>query len=943
MPRFDNAYALIIGINSYQHINPLSKAVNDAVDVRNLLIDENTCGYHPDNVCLLTDTQATKLVFFETMNWLAEKADEAATVTIFFSGHGGQSPTDGTEGYLLLHDTNPWSAENPSQVDVGRLGETAVTTRAFTAALNEIKAQKITVIFDACHSGGFANPKSPFFNRPLLQRGLPEQTYEALKRGRGRVIIASCTPDQVSWEQETMRNGIFTDALLKGLRGEAASKDGVQVLDLFTYVSKQVPEAIQSIISPFTGKPAEQNPYLKAEAENNFIIALPPARIQTETTESETKEADYDIFVSHAPGDGDQVDFLVRKLRQDGFKVWLADEELAAGDPIALTLAEAIEKSSHVIVCLSQRYLAAEWSDFETAVTQTLDINAQKRKLIPILLEDCKVPIQLNHLNHANLSGDHNSSKWGREYKKVIKNPQKTKKDREKIATEAASDVTFIKEPILPQATTPLPSVPNQPLDIKFQNQTRALWAIEQQLISSEPYVFITATAQMGKSYLLNELKRRCTTGELQPNPTNGDDGPQKWFCACVNLKDAGKKIETLQEVIIQLSNALHGPSATNGEGLAKQIRIHELSEERVLLLINGTEYLTEAAAKAFHGLLGDLEVRLGETPKFNPAIVAAGRLSHPSWENSYSPKMKAVEIEPFSSNPVEEILRKVRPSRGVRDHWYEVQAKQIYACTAGHPGCIAAMVQHLHENHWTIPDPNDDRKFLEVIVPIIEKDILVPYNLDGHVTTNGVDYEQLSRVFLELSTYRIITPELIEYVAQKLGLETDKENLMRLEEHIVNSLLVKWDSDRGWHVMSRSVRQLLERCLSIIHSDKLQRHRYAAATYNDWLDRSQERPARPPVQGDVQISYICEAIYHYVICLSIEEAEYDEIAEDEYSRLAYRLEEYGRALQGSPAQRLGKMLRDRLHKDIELHELVDELFGDGTYNGLVGVIETIR
>ena len=68
MPRFDNAYALIIGINSYQHINPLSKAVNDAVDVRNLLIDENTCGYHPDNVCLLTDTQATKLVFFETIS-----------------------------------------------------------------------------------------------------------------------------------------------------------------------------------------------------------------------------------------------------------------------------------------------------------------------------------------------------------------------------------------------------------------------------------------------------------------------------------------------------------------------------------------------------------------------------------------------------------------------------------------------------------------------------------------------------------------------------------------------------------------------------------------------------------------------------------------------------------------------------------------------------------
>ena len=290
MPRFDNAYALLVGINSYQHIRPLAKAVNDAIDVRNLLIDENACGYHPNNVRLLTDTEATRSAFVEAMSLLAEKADEGSTVTIFFSGHGGQSPADGTEGYLLLHDSNPWSAENPLQVDVGRLGETAVATQAFTAALNQIKAQKITVIFDACHSGGLANPKSPFFNRKVLQRGLPEQTYDALKRGNGRVIIASCKPDQSSWETQLLDNGVFTDALLKGLRGEAASKDGVQVLDLFTYVSEQVPLAVQGIINPLTGKPIEQNPYLKAATENNYIIALPPSTAQSKTPVNETEE-----------------------------------------------------------------------------------------------------------------------------------------------------------------------------------------------------------------------------------------------------------------------------------------------------------------------------------------------------------------------------------------------------------------------------------------------------------------------------------------------------------------------------------------------------------------------------------------------------------------------------------------------------------------------------
>jgi hypothetical protein len=54
--------------------------------------------------------------------------------------------------------------------------------------------------------------------------------------------------------------------LLEGLRGKAAGPDGaVRILDLFTYVSTEVP------------KLKDQHPLFKGTLEDNFAIAVAPA------------------------------------------------------------------------------------------------------------------------------------------------------------------------------------------------------------------------------------------------------------------------------------------------------------------------------------------------------------------------------------------------------------------------------------------------------------------------------------------------------------------------------------------------------------------------------------------------------------------------------------------------------------------------------------------
>ena len=52
------------------------------------------------------------------------------------------------------------------------------------------------------------------------------------------MIIAASTPEQKAYELGA--HGLFTDALLRGLKGEAANKGEVTINSLFDYIDKQM-------------------------------------------------------------------------------------------------------------------------------------------------------------------------------------------------------------------------------------------------------------------------------------------------------------------------------------------------------------------------------------------------------------------------------------------------------------------------------------------------------------------------------------------------------------------------------------------------------------------------------------------------------------------------------------------------------------------------------
>jgi hypothetical protein len=253
---FTQGRALVAGIADYAHVSKLpGNVLDDARDVAALLRSCDYCGYPAANVELLLDGEASAEGIRKALGRLAQAAAEGETVVFFFSGHGGRIETGPDAGEYLI----------PFDCDPSNLSGTSLSGSEIADLLKAIKAKRLVVLLDACHSAGAADVKALEL-APGIKAGLAEKTYNALAHGVGRVMMASSRPSEVSFVLPGMRNSLFTHHLLDALRGAAPTHgDGlVRVFDVFHYVSDKVP-----------AQRADQHPIFKAhEMENNFPLAL---------------------------------------------------------------------------------------------------------------------------------------------------------------------------------------------------------------------------------------------------------------------------------------------------------------------------------------------------------------------------------------------------------------------------------------------------------------------------------------------------------------------------------------------------------------------------------------------------------------------------------------------------------------------------------------------
>jgi hypothetical protein len=382
-----NGYALLAGIANYKYAPPLPKTVlNDVRGVAAVLRDPALCAYpdDPDHVRLLENDRATRDGFLDGLRWIKEKADEDASVFIYFSGHGGR--TEGVQAgeYLIpwegtLSETRPWDSN--------------ISGNQFVDALKVIKSVKLLVVLDCCRSAGIAHAKgsgpAPHADAPRLKPGLTDGFLDKLATGRGRVIFSASRSHEDSYIAPNAANSLFTEHLLGGLRGGAPSEDGlIGVIDLFEYVSPRV-----TVTCP------DQHPQMKAEYyEGRFPVAM----YRGGTKGVIPKDAQgfrYDVYVSYLDRDPDATyvwDELVPRLTGAGLRVAVGGEVVRPGVARVVGMQRALQQSKRVLLVLSNAYLSSPRAEFENVLSQELGIDDGTYRVLPLDIEaiepDAKPP-----------------------------------------------------------------------------------------------------------------------------------------------------------------------------------------------------------------------------------------------------------------------------------------------------------------------------------------------------------------------------------------------------------------------------------------------------------------------------------------------------------------------------------------------------------------------
>lgn len=228
--------ALIVGIDHYKFITPLTGAVNDAHSVKAML-ERHADGSLNFDVRLITGTGPADIVERQELRDAIEQlfaADSGIEVALlYFAGHGH---LEATGGYLCAGDCKTGHDGMP-------LGE--IMTMAHRS-----KAQNKIILLDSCH-GGIAGSHPTHADTAEISDGV--------------TILTASTAEQYSSESDGA--GLFTSLLVDALGGEAAN-----------LVGDITPGAVYAHIDQSLGSWAMQRPVFKTNVKRFVSLrkVLPP-------------------------------------------------------------------------------------------------------------------------------------------------------------------------------------------------------------------------------------------------------------------------------------------------------------------------------------------------------------------------------------------------------------------------------------------------------------------------------------------------------------------------------------------------------------------------------------------------------------------------------------------------------------------------------------------
>ncbi len=287
--------ALIIGVNECPDFRlpdgsrprALQGAENDATALAECLVRE--AGFRRRDVVVLKGPQATRAKIKSAFELMAKRTRGEDQFVIHFSGHGTQvadvrpfDEPDGRDEALC-----PWDATAD--------GANLVLDDDLGMWLDLVRAARVTVILDCCHSGTGTKvigvdleivsrflPMKPVAGRPSKsKKPWRELNYNTKGFGSQLTGFFACRPEQEAYErrfldhQPPRRAGQFSHFFLEGLQKARAdqNRDGiVSQAELLRYVSERLDESFNRTRSSPAG---HQNPAMETDSPDAAVLIAP--------------------------------------------------------------------------------------------------------------------------------------------------------------------------------------------------------------------------------------------------------------------------------------------------------------------------------------------------------------------------------------------------------------------------------------------------------------------------------------------------------------------------------------------------------------------------------------------------------------------------------------------------------------------------------------------
>ena len=217
--KYPNKVALIIGNENYSGLNAeinVDYARRDAEVFRNYAL--KTLGVEEKNIYFMTDaTSGTMKRQIDLISELVKRLGSNTELIFYYAGHGFPDENQRTP-YLIPVDVN---ASNLTS---------AIPLREVYQKFSETGAKKITVVLDACFSGGGRNQGL------LAARSVRIKPKEETISGN-MVVFSASSSDQTALPYHDQKHGMFSYFLMKKLQ---ESKGKVSFGELFDYLKNNV-------------------------------------------------------------------------------------------------------------------------------------------------------------------------------------------------------------------------------------------------------------------------------------------------------------------------------------------------------------------------------------------------------------------------------------------------------------------------------------------------------------------------------------------------------------------------------------------------------------------------------------------------------------------------------------------------------------------------------